>query len=59
MKRSNEEHGRAGVLRRIRCSKPGEESGMALVLVVGSMLILGMLALTALAYTLKLSLIHI
>ena len=53
MKRSNEEHRRAGVLRRIRCRKPGEESGMALVLVVGSMLILGMLALTALAYTLK------
>lgn len=40
-----------GVLRRIRPPARGDESGMALVLVVGSMLVLAMLALTALAYT--------
>ncbi len=39
----------SGLLRRIR----GDETGSALVLVVGSMLILAMLALTALAYTLN------
>ncbi len=41
-----------GVLRRIARSR-GDESGMALVLVVGSMLVLAMLALTALAFTVQ------
>ncbi len=41
--------GRTGLLRRIR----SDEAGSALVLVVGSMLILAMLALTALAYSLS------
>ena len=53
MKRRNDARGRAGVLRRIWCREPGEDSGMALVLVVGSMLILAMLAMTALAFTLS------
>ncbi len=42
--------GRGGLLRRIR---GGDEAGSALVLVVGSMLILAMLAMTALSYTLS------
>lgn len=44
---------RGGVLRKIWCRAQDEESGMALVLVVGSMLVLAMLALTALAFTMS------
>lgn len=42
----------SGVLRRLRGTR-GDESGMALVLVVGSMLVLAMLAMTALAFSIQ------
>ena len=41
------------MMRRIRTPRRGDDEGFALVLVLGSMLVLAMLAMTALAYTLS------